>query len=177
MSPVNRSCVIINQTPHLPSMSRASVHDPLRTTSPNTKSSRTFRDPYNHPVQNTHPHSSVSSPNQNKNWYSTLDGSYPESDYLSLGSNPNNSQGQIPPYRGDRFAYNSNPNSANHPRSIPSSKNYGYYNPVYSENSLPYRTNSVRDDDETTTTSGSYTINHDDVDEDLQRQYPMSQVV
>lgn len=114
--------------------------------------------------------------NRTRNWCQNLDstGSYPDSDYLSLGSNPNYSQGQITPFREQPYQY--------HPHNGSQSKlpnpHVGVMNPAYGNYYPTFRSNSTRDDDETTTTSGSYTINHDDIDDEIAAtQYQVSQVV
>ena len=168
---MNRSaCLIINQNPVSSLPAHKSSHSLGKPASSPTKTYLTFQDSYTNPVNSQ----TTSSAQKTKPWYTNVDinGSYPESDYHSL-STANNSHSHI-------SSYSSIPKSANHHRTLPGSPNYDYYSPVYSENHLSYRSNSVREDDETTTTSGSYTINHDDVDVDVelsQRQYQMSQVV
>lgn len=160
------------------SPNRSSSRSPTKPA--NLKSALKYRDNVDG-FGSAHVHSGVHSynPAQTRNWCHTYDanGSYPESDYHSMGSNPNCSQNHIPSYRDDVYTYSSNPDSANQVRTSSLSKNFGYYDPGLSDLHLAYRNNSVREDDETTTTSGSYTINHDDVDEDLRAQYQMSQVV
>ncbi|XP_052795491.1 protocadherin beta-16-like isoform X2 [Mya arenaria] len=91
--------------------------------------------------------------------------SYPDSDYQSTSSNLNFSQGHLKPSRDSSYQYSAN-------NSFPSPIHTGYNNPAYD---FQFRCNSTRDDDETTTTSGSYTINHEDVDDEL--RYRTSQVV
>ncbi|XP_052226809.1 protocadherin beta-18-like [Dreissena polymorpha] len=105
------------------------------------------------------PRSLTWNPKQCHNLNST--GSYPDSDYLSLGSNPNLSHVNTSMY----------PNSGKHvQKNFPHS---GYVNSAFNLSSdFPlYSSNSLRDDDEATTTSGSYTVNHEDLEDDLQRSY------
>ncbi|XP_045203249.2 protocadherin alpha-11-like isoform X2 [Mercenaria mercenaria] len=112
---------------------------------------------------------------QNRNRCPQLDstGSYPDSDYISLSSNHNYSQGNINPYRDSKYNYSSH----NINQLQPPIQNRGYYNQGYGHYPT-YRSNSTRDDDDTTTTSGSYTINHEDLDDDIAAaQYQVSQVV
>lgn len=110
-----------------------------------------------------------------RNWCQNLNstGSYPDSDYVSLSSNHNYSQGHINPYRDSKYNYS--PHNVNQLK--PPLQNGGFLNPGYANYST-YRSNSTRDDDETTTTSGSYTINHEELDDDVAAvQYQVSQVV
>lgn len=119
----------------------------------------------------THPSNRSS---RTRNWCQNLDstGNYRDSDYISLSS-INHSQDHFDPYRELKFKYN--PHNIN--QSKPSTLHGGYLNPSYG-NYPTYRSNSTRDDDETTTTSGSYTINHEELDDDIAAsQYQVSQVV
>lgn len=97
-----------------------------------------------------------------------LTGSYPESDYLSLNSNQNCSKGQASPHR--------NPQCAHIFQNIDTTliaPHSAYHNSYET-----YRSNSTRDDDETTTTSGSYTIQPEDGDSDSpSTTFHMSHVV
>ncbi|KAL4230410.1 Protocadherin-10 [Mactra antiquata] len=115
--------------------------------------------------------------NRTRNWCQNLDstGSYPDSDYISLSSNPNYSQGQITPYHDQTYNHYNTSNSNQLKLSNP---HMGVMNPGYGNYYPTFRSNSTRDDDETTTTSGSYTINHEDIDDDVAAtQYQVSQVV
>lgn len=120
----------------------------------------------------SHPHSAHgnhtwNNPNPRQCHNLNSSSSYPDSDYLSLSSNHNYSKGHMKPYQDLEFSGNLGfgPGSQN-----------AYTNLSYDYQLQQYGCNSTRDDDETTTTSGSYTINHDDVDEDL-AHYRTSQVV
>lgn len=172
---------IIYQTNSISSPLRSSARTPSKPLSPNIQPSHTsIRDSLQSlKIQLPH-NTSVPLQQQARKWSGQnldINGSYPESDYVSMSSNMNNSQSLIMPYRDDLYTYNSNPNSANQTRTPQVPKNYCYYNPEYSDVRMTFRSNSVREDDETTTTSGSYTINHDDVDDDLAYRYQTSQVV
>ena len=141
---------------------------PYKTTDSKPKS--TFNDNKFHIAPPSHRRSQTRIPQ-----YPQLDstGSYPDSDYISLSSNHNYSQGHIHPFKDPKYHYN--PHNINTLK--PPVQNSGYYNHGYG-NYPTYRSNSTRDDDETTTTSGSYTINHEDLDDDLAAaQFQVSQVV
>lgn len=122
--------------------------------------------------KNTHPNHFNS---RTRNWCQNLNsvGSYPDSDYTSLNSSHNYSNGHIQTYSDSKYNYN--PHNVNH--SKPPVQNGGFLNQGYA-NYATYRSNSTREDDETTTTSGSYTINHEDIDDDVAAaQYQVSHVV
>lgn len=111
----------------------------------------------------------------NQSWCNTFDltVSYPDSGYMSLGSGPNCSQGQITAYRDPKSAYISQNRETS---KVPHSGNV--YNLPCRNTCDTYRGNSTRDDDETTTTSGSYVINNEDIDDDMpSKACQVSQVV
>lgn len=147
---------------------------PPKTKEPKTKDIQKAAGAFNDSNFNAATHPSNRS-SRTRNWCQNLDstGNYLDSDYISLSSSNNYSQSHFDPYRELKFNYN--PHNIN--QSKPSTLHGGYLNPSYG-NYPTYRSNSTRDDDETTTTSGSYTINHEELDDDIAAsQYQVSQVV
>lgn len=180
---LNPSAYIFNKKPHCtlpPTSSSLSSSSPKKNIPPKTlplphrysdlqKTTVAFSDSnFNNSFSNPH-----SSRTRNYNLDST--GSYPDSDYISLTSTHNYSQGHIPPYRGQKYDYS--PHNVNQSNSLLHSAGQGVLNPAYGNYST-YCSNSTRDDDEATTTSGSYTINPEELDDDLaMSKYQVSQVV
>ena len=96
-----------------------------------------------------------------RNRYLNSTSSYPDSDYMSsLGSTHNYSQTLM-----NRFPENGLTWGV-HNTNLSKMSALGYVNHGYGGGYHNY-TSSTKDDDETTTTSGSYTINHEDLDEEL----------